>query len=89
MDKKDDTKWIELIFSIIVDGIGMLSYAYPFLGELLDIVWAPISMIIIGMLYKNVWFVAFNGVEELLPLTDIFPTVTINWFYYYYIQKRD
>ncbi|MGV8151070.1 MAG: hypothetical protein ACP5NV_05060 [Candidatus Woesearchaeota archaeon] len=89
MNKKDDTKWVELVISIVVDGIGMISYAFPILGELSDIIWAPISMIITGMLYKNIWFITFNGIEELLPITDMIPTVTLNWFYYHYIQKGE
>ncbi|MGV8141209.1 MAG: hypothetical protein ACP5NW_02075 [Candidatus Woesearchaeota archaeon] len=89
MNKKDDTKWVELVISIVVDGIGMISYAFPILGELSDIIWAPISMIITGMLHKNVWFITFNGVEEVLPFTDMIPTVTMNWFYYHYIQKGE
>ena len=38
---------IELFICIVVDAIGLLSFAVPFVGEFGDVVWAPISALII------------------------------------------
>lgn len=82
------SKWVKLIISVITDVIGMFSYVVPFLGELFDVIWAPVSAFITYKLYENVWFTVLDGIEEILPFTDWIPTVTINWFYNYYIKKQ-
>lgn len=68
---------------IIMDLIGMASFFFPGIGELSDIIWAPIS--------GYVFFKLFGGrlgliggvldfLEEILPFTDIIPSFTIAWF---------
>ena len=68
---------------ILMDLIGMASFALPGIGETFDLVWAPIS--------GYVFFKLFGGrlgliggvldfLEELLPFTDIIPSFTIAWF---------
>ncbi|AUS07118.1 hypothetical protein [Pseudotamlana carrageenivorans] len=84
-------KYKKLVLSIICDAIGCLSYFFPGLGELSDIVWAPISGWIMTKMYKGkvgkiAGVVAF--VEEVLPGTDIMPTFTIMWFYTYFIEEK-
>ena len=71
----------KLIYSIIIDLIGLISYLIPGYGELIDIIWAPISTILIKKIYKSDTFAIINGIEEGLPFTDIIPTATIAWFY--------
>ncbi len=83
-------KMTKLVLGIIFDGIGMLSYAIPVFAEIIDVVWAPISALILTKMYKGtVGKVAgiFEFVEEILPETDIIPTFTITWFYVYIIKK--
>jgi hypothetical protein len=70
--------------SILIDIIGMITYLIPGLGETFDVIWSPISAIIVYGLYGNVFFSAFNFIEEILPYTDIIPTATIAWLYLYY-----
>ena len=87
---KSDKK-TKLILSLIFDGIGMLSYFVPVFAESLDVIWAPISGLLLVIMYKgSVGKIAglFGTVEELIPLTDIIPTFTITWFYSYIIRKE-
>lgn len=71
-----------LIFCIIMDLLGCASYALPFLGEMVDIVWAPISAITFFICFGG-WKGAVGGVfdfiEEILPGTDFIPSFTIMW----------
>ena len=77
--------------SILFDVIGMLTYAVPFLGEFADVVWAPISGILMMWLYKgSIGKVGgiFSVIEELLPGMDFIPTFTLAWIYKYVINKN-
>jgi hypothetical protein len=76
---------------IAMDLIGYASFAIPVLGELLDIVWAPVSALIYMKLFgfkKGFLGGMFNFVEELLPGFDIIPTFTITWFMQYAKQRK-
>jgi hypothetical protein len=79
-----------LIFCILMDLVGYASYSIPVLGELGDVIWAPISGIIFFLTFGG-WKGALGGmfdfVEELLPGTDFIPSFTIMWFVQY-LQKR-
>ena len=72
-----------LIFCILMDVVGYATYAIPFLGELGDVIWAPISSMIFMASFGG-WKGALDGVgnfiEELLPGTDFIPSFTIMWF---------
>ncbi len=79
-----------LIFCLLMDLIGSLSFFIPGIGEWFDIVWAPLSAFIF---YKS-----FGGkvgrfgsvisfIEEILPYTDILPTFTIAYFYNRFKKK--
>ena len=88
--KKNDKK-TKLILSLIFDGIGMFTYVVPVFAESLDIIWAPISGLLLVIMYKGtVGKIAglFGTIEELIPFTDIIPTFTITWFYTYIIRKE-
>ncbi len=88
--KKSDKK-TKLILSLIFDGIGMFTYLVPVFAESLDIIWAPISGLLLVIMYKGtVGKIAglFGAIEELIPFTDIIPTFTITWFYTYIIRKE-
>lgn len=88
--KKSDKK-TKLILSLIFDGIGMFTYLVPIFGEAIDVVWAPISGILLMLMYKGtVGKIAglFGTIEELIPFTDMIPTFTITWFYTYIIRRE-
>jgi hypothetical protein len=69
-----------------MDFIGYASYGIPVLGEVADVIWAPISGLIFFLSFGG-WKGALGGMfdflEELLPGTDFIPSFTIMWF----IQK--
>ena len=80
----------DLYMGLLFDGIGMLSFTIPLIGEFGDVVWAPLSGIILSKMYKGTagkvaGVVSF--LEEALPFTDVLPTFTIMWFYTYYFDK--
>jgi hypothetical protein len=79
----------KLFLCLLFDGIGMLSYVVPVFGEAIDIIWAPISGILLVLMFKGtVGKLAgvFGFIEELIPMVDIIPTFTITWFYTYIIK---
>ncbi|GLB51896.1 hypothetical protein NBRC110019_09350 [Neptunitalea chrysea] len=81
-----------LILGIVMDGLGMLSYAFPLFGELIDIVWAPISSLVMNKMYKGIsGKVAsiISLIEEGLPGLDFIPTFTLMWVYTYIIKSED
>ncbi|MBU2951472.1 hypothetical protein KO493_12270 [Tamlana agarivorans] len=80
----------KLILGIVFDAIGCLSYFFPGIGELSDIVWAPVSGWLMTKMYKGkagrvAGVVAF--VEEIMPGLDFMPTFTLMWFYTYVFKK--
>jgi hypothetical protein len=80
-----------IIFCVLMDLVGYATYTVPVLGELGDIIWAPLSAIIFFTTFgswKGVLGGVFNFVEELLPGTDFIPSFTIMWFLQYSNRKR-
>jgi hypothetical protein len=73
--------WGRLVVSLMVDGLGSASYLLPGVGEMVDVVWAPLQTILIMALYDetspNLKYLSM--VEELLPFTDIVPSATLGW----------
>jgi amino acid permease len=87
--KKNQTR--DFVISLLFDAIGMMSFMLPVIGEFADVVWAPISGLIMVWMYKGtIGKVAgvVSFAEELLPATDIIPSFTLMWFYTYFIKKR-
>jgi len=82
----------KLIFGLLLDAIGMMSYAIPVLAEVTDIIWAPIAAFAMTMMYKGTigkaaGVIAF--VEEIVPGLDFIPTFTLTWLYEYYLDKKN
>lgn len=85
-------KYKLLLFSILFDGVGMLSFVIPFVGEFSDVIWAPMSAFLIFKMYKGtegkigglVSFVEEAGVFG----TDFLPTFTLTWIYKYVLKKK-
>ena len=85
-------KYKLLLLSVLFDGVGMLSFVIPFVGEFSDVVWAPLSAFIMFKMYKGtegkigglVSFVEEAGVFG----TDFLPTFTLTWIYKYLLKKR-
>ena len=84
-------KYALLVLGLIFDAIGMISYIIPGLAEFIDIIWAPISSMLLAKMYKGTIgkVAAIIGfLEEILPGMDIIPTFTITWFYVYGLKKN-
>ena len=74
-----------------MDLIGMASYAFPFIAEFSDIVWAPISALIFNKLFGGRLGMiggVLNFLEEIIPFTDIIPSFTIAWFIRKHAMER-
>lgn len=68
---------------IVMDLLGMATFAIPGFGEFGDLVWAPISaLIFLKMFGGRVGTIGgiLNFIEEILPFADIIPSFTIAWF---------
>jgi hypothetical protein len=80
-----------LLLCIVMDLIGYASFALPGLGELSDVVWAPISAFIFYKTFggsKGAFGALFNFAEEILPFTDFIPTFTIMWGWQYFNKRQ-
>lgn len=86
----ENRKQRNLILGIVFDCVGMLSYMIPGITEWMDVVWAPVSGLLMVWLYKGA-IGKISGVvsflEELFPFTDLLPTFTLTWIYTYYIRS--
>lgn len=87
----DKSKYRLLFLGLLFDFIGTLSFAIPFLGEFTDVIWAPISAILLKVMYKGKigtigGMVSF--IEEALPGLDFIPTFTLTWIYTYVIKNN-
>lgn len=88
----EDNRMSKLIIGLILDGIGMISFSIPLLGEFSDVIWAPIAGIIMAKMYKGrVGKVAgvLTFLEEILPFTDIIPSFSLTWIYTYFFQREN
>lgn len=86
----NDDRMRKLLLGLLFDGIGMISFSIPLLGEFSDVIWAPIAAFIMSRMYKaRVGRVAgfLTFVEEIIPFTDIIPSFTITWIYTYFFQR--
>jgi len=72
---------LKLLVCILIDFIGVASFAAPGLGEATDLGWAPISAFLVNYLFGNGIFTALAFVEEISPGLDFIPTATIAWFF--------
>jgi hypothetical protein len=78
-----------LAFCIIMDILGFATYAIPGLGELGDIVFAPISAIVFYAMFGSWKGALFNFTEEIIPGTDFIPTFTIMWIWQYFTSRKN
>ena len=84
-----NNKGTMLVLSLLFDFIGMVSYFVPVFAEVTDLVWAPISGILLVVMFKGTagkLAGVFGFIEELLPFVGMIPTFTITWFYTYVIR---
>ena len=80
-----------LILSLVLDIIGMATFIIPALGEIGDLLWAPIAGYMMTKIYKGAsGKVAgiFAFLEEIIPFTDFIPSFTLMWIYTYVIKTE-
>ncbi len=80
-----------LYLGILFDAIGMLSFTIPLIGDFSDVIWAPISGLLMAWMYKGKAGKAAGVVsflEEIIPMTDFIPSFTLMWCYTY-LWKKD
>jgi hypothetical protein len=90
--KQVKTDYQKLVLCIFLDLVGCFSYALPFIGEFFDVVWAPISGLIMMSIFKGksgkiASMLEFT--EEIVPFTDFIPTFTLTWIYTYVKWKNN
>lgn len=81
----------DLLLSILFDAVGMFSFSIPLIGEFSDVVWAPISALLMMQMYKEgkgklAGILSF--LEEIIPFTDFIPSFTLMWLYTYVFTKK-
>ncbi len=90
MAEEKNEKYKDLLLGLLFDGIGMLSFAIPGIGEFSDVIWAPVAAWLMTRMYKGkIGQVAgvVTFVEELVPGLDIIPSFTLMWVYTHVISK--
>lgn len=70
----------KLFLCICIDILGSANEAIPLVGELVDVVYAPIAALLLRQLFSgsNIVFL-LEFTEEILPFTDVLPLATICW----------
>lgn len=70
----------KLLLCMAIDVIGTSSELIPFVGEITDVVYAPVAAWMLRSIFgsNNVLFL-LEFAEEILPFTDILPLATICW----------
>jgi hypothetical protein len=86
----ENEKMLKLVAAIFIDIFGVLSYVIPGLGEIFDLVLAPISAILVYVLFgKKLKWAAFTFLEEMMPMTDVIPSATIAWYSMYVTNELE
>jgi len=91
MAEEKDMKYRKLLVGLLLDGVGMLSFMIPGIGEFSDVIWAPVAGWLMTRLYKGrigqaAGIIAFT--EELIPGMDVVPTFTLTWIYTYLLARK-
>lgn len=90
MDTKEN-KYKLLLIGLLLDGVGIVtsSWVLPLIGDVADVVWAPLTAWLMTRLYKGTagkvgGVVTF--IEEIIPGIDLIPSFTLMWLYTYVIK---
>ena len=88
-------RWSELVGSIVIDIIGVISYLVLGIGESIDLGTAPLNVWWVYAMLDDVEepepyvaevFSAAAGFEELAPFIDVVPSATLAWVYKWYLR---
>lgn len=67
----------KLLICLAIDVIGSSSEVLPLLGEVTDVLYAPIAATVLRNLYGSNILFGLEFAEEILPFTDVLPLATI------------
>ena len=84
-------KYAKLALAIALDLIGMTTFLIPGLGEVGDLVWAPMASLAGFIMFGGFTGAAGAAVtftEELLPGTDWIPSLTLTWLMKYVVLDQ-
>lgn len=84
----NEKKRKDLMASLAIDALGMVTYLIPALGEAADVVIAPIISVLIYAVHRTTFGAIAGFLEEIIPFTDIIPSATIIWFYRYFLKRE-
>jgi hypothetical protein len=70
---------ITLLISLAIDLAGDSSFVLPGIGEFEDVAWAPISAILLKVIFGSNAIAGLDFVKEALPFTDVVPVATLAW----------
>jgi hypothetical protein len=71
---------VKLGLCIIIDVIGSSSELLPIVGEVTDVIWAPIAALLMrNLFYGSNVVLVLEFAEEVLPFTDVLPLATLCW----------
>ena len=65
-----------LVACLLIDVLGDCSFA---LGEAGDLAWAPLSALLVNVLFGSVPLAALDFAKEIVPLADVLPVATLGW----------
>jgi hypothetical protein len=90
LKKKFETeKRTKLVIAIAIDLFGYISFIIPGIAEFSDILVAPISAILVYVLFnKKIKWAGLTFFEEILPFTDVIPSATIAWIDMYIMNQE-
>ena len=89
-NKYELEKKVKLFVAILIDLFGCISYLIHGLGEIFDLAIAPISAILVFVLFgRKLKWAAFTFIEELVPMTDVIPSATIAWYSMYVTNELE
>jgi hypothetical protein len=71
--------WLKLFLCVMIDAVSDSSFTLPGIGELEDIVWAPLSALLLKSIFASDTVAYVEFVKEILPFTDIIPLATGVW----------
>ena len=79
-EKFETEKRTKLVIAIGIDLFGYFSYLIPGIAEFSDVFFAPVSAILVYVLFnKKLKWAGLTFFEEILPFTDVIPSATIAW----------
>lgn len=85
-------KYKLLFLGLLIDVIGIItsSWVFPLIGDVADVVWAPLAAWLMTRLYKGTAGKVggiFTFIEEIVPGLDLIPSFTLMWLYTFVFKK--